>query len=217
MLENPSLLDGKNKSWTVLKSRTAFLSVILISALFLIIKSLLFAPKAPDRPFILTNPGGPEILEAVNWYSKNSMGSLKLENNRCILEVKGKEALCKSSLDKVGLLKNHRELQEIKTDKLNWPYIWLTKAYDKEVTLEFALFKLDPINVTSKISRHTVLGTELVVEVEFQKSELTAISKELLDQTEIKELEKDIGSKFTGSVSFLPNPYGYYLPIYPLP
>ena len=210
-------LETPKQTWTVLETRNVLIAIVLFSALTLILRSWLLSPTPPNRPYFLNQTSNEEILESLKWYANNSMGSLRLDDNRCILEAEPKQVICKNPLEVKELSKKFPPPLDLKNDKTNWPYIWLTKAYDNEVALEFALFKITPLKVLNQRERATVLGTELVVEVEFKKTALTKVSKEILDPMEIKNLELENDTTFTATIAYLPNPYGYYMPIFPLP
>ncbi len=210
-------IDQINTSWKIVDVRNLLLTILILSSVFLLIRSFLLSPTPPDRPYIVENINDKSLLESLNWYAKNSMGSLKLDENRCILVKNSKQALCSEVILKRNPAKNLGYIDTIKNDKSNWPYIWKTIDHDSEVELEFALHNLNAIRIISQKERRTVLGTEVVVEVEFLRKELSAVSKLALQESELENLEKKNNEVFIASVSFLPNPYGYYLPIYPKP
>lgn len=219
MLERSRFTENENdiQTWTVLKARNVFLTVIIASALFLILKNLLFLPQPTERPYLISKVNETEIMKALRWYTNNSAGSLKLEDNRCILEKNSEQTFCKASLETRQVSKALKWPLTLQSNQANWPYIWLTKAYDQDVALEFALFALEPVKIISRKERTTVLGDELVVEVEFKRTALTSVSAEILEPLELEKLRNEIGTNIVGTIAFLPNPYGYYLPIYPLP
>lgn len=206
-----------HNNWTVKQARNALLVVLLASAFFLIFRSIFLSPNAPQRPYIISKTSDKEVLKSLEWYSQHSIGSLKLDENRCVVESADHRVLCKNALEVKKAVANFPDLTSLKNDKANWPYLWLTKAYDKEVMVEFALFELKPIKIISQKERLTVLGTELVVEVEFKKAGISKVAMRILDPKEIENIEGEKGAAFVATIALLPNPYGYYLPIYPLP
>lgn len=205
------------RNWTLREMRKAVLIVGVISSFALLIRVAFFAPTAPSRDFLLTSDNEENIINSLKWYTLHSNGSLKAQNNRCILKANYQSLICSNNINTPISQANIAQIKDIIKAPEHYPYIWKTKDFDKEALFEFAMFKLEPTKILSKKDRSTVLGQELLIEAEFKKTGMNEIAKILLPTTEIKRLEKEVGQGIAISVAYLPNPYGHYLPIYPLP
>lgn len=202
------------QTWSIMKVRKVILSIVSISALVLLVRAFLLAPEPPIRPYLLKDTSEESLLQSLQWYSKYSMGSLKANDNRCIVKSNDYSILCPElNLENT----NDSSIKNIINNSSFMPYTWKTKEYDKEIILEFALFNLQPLKIISTRERSTVFGNELIVMAEFEKTSISKVSEMLISASKLNELKTQIGKKIKLEISYQPNPYGYYLPIYPRP
>lgn len=203
--------------WTLKQLRNTVFIIIALSSLLLTIRVVLFSPTPPSRSYLVGNDKDDQLLDSLKWYALNSNGSLKAIDNRCIVLANSLRARCSEETLETELKPNIQDIRIAFQDKSYYPNIWRTKNYDKEVLFEFSIFNLDPVKIISKKERSTVLGTELIVQAEFKRKSLSNVSHLLLPSKVTQKLEHEIGSSITLSIAYLPNPYGYHLPVYPLP
>jgi hypothetical protein len=202
------------QTWSIIKVRKVILSIVSLSALGLLIRAFLLAPEPPTRPYLLKDTSHESLLQSLQWYSKYSMGSLKANENRCIVKRNDYSILCPElNLENT----NDTSIKNIINNGGLVPYTWKTKEYDKDIILEFALFNLQPLKIISTRERSTVFGTELIVMAEFEKTSISKVSEILISLSKLNGLKTQIGKKIQLEISYQPNPYGYYLPIYPRP
>ncbi len=203
-----------------------FLSVVV----FLVIKELFFSPKPPPRPFIIKSEKADDIKKGINWYLKNSLGSVNIQKNTCIIDKGEPKLRCGENLDPIdNKYFDPKKLDSLnntsKIDKSYWYSIWKEKVYDSELMTQFAIYDLE-VESISKISKvPSALGTELKVDctlknLGFSKAFSLIFSEDTIknpSQFETEYTKGILGTEKTVSIILLKNPYGYYLPIYPLP
>jgi len=202
----------------------------------LVAYQFLFSPSPTLHPFIMKSLDEAEVLRALNWYGKNSLGSLQLPlTDICMFKnetsKRGKSAdeaapalLPTSNPTCSSIFKNDVNIRSLvkaaKEDPELRPYIWR----DSDGTINIALFTSQAENLISFKKENSILGPELDVHAMFKRISLSPIVDKLREiesgediKSAIGSLEQLIGIEFSQHTRLKKYQSGYYLPVFPLP
>jgi hypothetical protein len=197
--------------------------VVIFSSLFIYGK--LFNPKPPKQESLIPSLKEDSLFKGLEWYTRNSQGSLFLPLNEiCTVSEEKKVEHCSIFNTSIEIPALIETLGTVLSDTSLWPSLWHPDASYSDSSVSFSLFTIQPVTIHALRNEPRPLGDEIEVLISFRRTGLSPIltsmitnNPDLFQSSKLEEMESMLDQEYQHSIRLKKHTMGYYLPVPPLP